>query len=268
MNAVGFQYGGPSTSGSVEFTNAGRALSGGGHTASDFFRSIPSLQNQYGLSFFGTSNHYPSLTNDWQRIERTVSENAAAQTGIQSTSAASETEELATTLNGALSESAATTVGELTGSAEEVEGIAEGAAVESGVGTPFALAAIVNQQLGEGYVRAQSADTENQIAHDSASNATQHGLNVALDASIIRNNQEATRQNIESAGLAGSLFGLPGALIGQALASTVSADPNSSILNTASSFEGMYNPSDTNAVASATTADLSGQSNLVDNVTS
>lgn len=252
------------STGSVTFDSSGSAIGGSINRPTSFLSSFPSLQNQYGLSFFGTSEHYPNVLNDWTRLERAVStespasvsgqfagaENQSARTGPIDfvTSAAEESSEVSTAV-------------------EETEGIAEGAVAESGVGLPVALAAAANQQIGEAYVRAESANTENQINLDYAHNLSQHGLNVGLDASIIHGNQEATRQNIESAGLAGSVFGLPGALIGQALASTVSANPNSSILNTAQSFGGAYNPSDTNAVASASTANLSGQSDMVDNVT-
>lgn len=253
------------TSGSISFDSSGSALGGSINRPTSFLSSFPSLQNQYGLSFFGTSQHYPDVVNDWNRVEQAVSANSA--TGVSNQLGTNTTEQGIRSGTVDVSSSTSNTLSEITEGAEEVEGIAEGAVAESGIGLPVALAAAANQQIGEAYVRAESANTENLINQDYAQNMAQHGLNVGLDSSIIRGNQEATRQNIESAGLAGSVFGLPGALIGQALASTVSANPNSSILNTAQSFGGAYNPSDTNAVASASTANLSGQSNLVDNVT-
>lgn len=146
---------------------------------------------------------------------------------------------------------------------EAIEAVSAGESIAEG-SNPVGLALIVNQQLGQAVNSTMTQGTEQQITSDMVHNSQQNGLNVGLNSQLIRSTQEQTRSNQDLGGTIGSLFGPLGALIGHAIAGTVQPSPN--LLNTANSFGGALNPSDTNVVDSASTASLSGQSNLVDNV--
>lgn len=227
---------------------------GGANATTDIFSGNSFLANPNNLSFFGTSSFYSGVNSDWNRIERTVSENAAAQEGTQLTSTLSENSRLGLGFQSELA------LPETMVESSEVEsGIAEGEVV-AGASVPWLAAAMINQQLGEATNQTMTAKTNESITNDYSQNLAQHGLNVGLNSAIIRDQQESINQSANAGGSFGALFGPIGALIGHAVAGTVAANP--SLLNTANSFGGMYNPSDTNAVASATTADLSGESNL------
>lgn len=128
---------------------------------------------------------------------------------------------------------------------------------------PASMAAYVSQQIGQSIAAAQSTATENQIQSDFGSNVKQHGVNVGLNAEIIRNAGEANRNRAETYGTIGSLFGPIGALIGHAIGSSMNYTPD---LNTAASFSGNVNPTDNRVANSASTVAPSGQSNMIDNV--
>jgi len=149
---------------------------------------------------------------------------------------------------------------EIAGEVEAVEGAAEVAAS----GTPWTLAAIVNQQLGEVTSRAISTGMQNMSSQNFNSNIQSHGLNVGLNAQLIQSQQEQTIRNQELGGTIGSFFGPIGALIGHAVAGTVQANPG--LLNTAGSFQGWINPQQTGIVASATTSGDQGVSEMTDTV--
>lgn len=146
---------------------------------------------------------------------------------------------------------------------EAIEGLAEGEAIASS-STPWTLAAIVNQQLGEVTSKAITTGLQNQSAYDYAQNIQQHGLNVGLNAGIVQSQQENTIRNQELGGSIGSFFGPIGALIGHAVAGYASV--NQDQLKTAGSFQGMVNPLQSGIVASQTTMGDVGQSTQVDNV--
>lgn len=228
---------------------------GGANATTDIFSGNSFLANSDNLSFFGTSSFYPGVSSDWDRIERSVSENAAAQEGEQLTSTLQEDQRLG--LGYESSDATLETIEEATPEIEE--GIAEGEAVAS-ASVPWLAAAMINQQLGSAVNQTMTAKTNEAITNTYSQNLAQHGLNVGLNSAIIRDQQEAVNSSANAGGLFGSLFGPIGALIGHSVAGVVAANPQ--LLNTANSFQGMYNPSDVNAVASASTADLSGQSNL------
>lgn len=146
---------------------------------------------------------------------------------------------------------------------EAIEGLTEGEAIAS-ASTPWTLAAIVNQQLGEVTSKAITTGLQNQSATDYASNIQQHGLNVGLNAGIIQSQQENTIRNQDLGGSIGSFFGPIGALIGHAVAGYASV--NQDQLKTAGSFQGMINPLQSGIVASQSTAGDLGQQTQVDNV--
>lgn len=225
----------------------------GSNASTNFLVSSPNLSNSEGLSFFGVSDSYSGVANLWDRIENQVASNAAEQTGAASSTLPAS--EIAGT--GGLA-----TLGEVS-----IEtGIAEASTVGASVAGPLGLALMVNQQLGQAVAQGMSSATETQIASDKTSNLLQHGLNVDLNANMIQANQEATRQNQETGAMIGSMFGPIGALIGHAIAGYVSASPSQ--FQTASSFNGPVDPTDTGIVATQSTSAMTGQSDMVDNVTS
>lgn len=144
--------------------------------------------------------------------------------------------------------------------AEVPEAIAEGAEAS----TPWGLAAIVAQQVGNVTSNAITSGLQNQSSTDFTQNIQQHGLNTSLNADIIRSQQQNTIRNQEVGGQIGSFFGPLGALIGHAIAGFSVA--NQSQLATAGSFQGWVNPEQSNIVASAQTSNDNGQNTQIDNV--
>lgn len=207
------------------------------------------LANPLNLSFFGTSGFYSNLSSDWDRIERQVSENASGtiSSAIPTTSVPEATSGLITELP-----------------AEET-GLVEAGEIGAESSTPIGLALMVNQQLGSAVNQAMTSASSTQSNQDFVSNMQQHGLNVGIDAQLIRANQENTINRQDVGGSIGSLFGPLGALIGHSIAGVVSANPN--LFYNSGSFSGAVNSSDLDIVASQSTQQVSGQSNLVDNVT-
>lgn len=204
-----------------------------------FLVSVPNLSNNMGLSFFGTSDRYSGLAVDWQSIENKVASNSA---------------KLAANTTSAVSSSVSESVSTGTRVAESI-----GA---GGVG----MAALVAQQIGGAIAQGQAAKTENQIQADRFQNLNQHGLNTQLNADLITSHQEATKNSQLTGGMIGSLFGPVGALIGSAAASVISANPN--LFDTARGFGGGVNPTDTGISATMNTSGATGESTMVDNVTS
>jgi len=140
------------------------------------------------------------------------------------------------------------------------EALAEGA--ESA--TPWGLAALVAQQLGQVTSQALMTQLQNQSTSDFAQNIQQHGLSTTINADIIRSQQDNTIRNQNLGGTIGSFFGPLGALLGHAIAGYASANPTQ--LATAGSFQGWINPEQSNIVASAQTSSDNGQDTQVDNV--
>lgn len=150
--------------------------------------------------------------------------------------------------------------------AEDAAELAVPSALEAGEAEagPWGLAAIVSQQVGQATSSAIVSGLQNQSQSDYVQNLNQHGLNVGLNADIIRANQENTIRDQQTGGLIGSFFGPIGALIGHAVAGYASANPGA--LNTAGSFNGWVNPQQSNIVASQSTAGDPGTNTQVDNV--
>lgn len=171
---------------------------------------------------------------------------------------------------GQLSSDAPTSIEETAESAAEigkdvetVEGIAEGAEIATSA-TPWGLLALLNTQIGQTLNSAISTAQQNQSSQDYQSNMNQHGVNVALNAGLIQQQQNQTIRSGESGGAIGSLFGPIGTLIGHAVAGTVQANPG--IFNTAASSQGWINPTNSVAVGSASAAAVADDSTMQDNV--
>lgn len=153
-------------------------------------------------------------------------------------------------------------------SAESIEGteaiLETGEAAEAT--NPWGIAAIINQQLGSAVNEAMTTRLSNEQTADYQQNINQHGVNVGLNADLIRQNEQQTISTKSSAGAIGSFFGPLGALIGQSLSGN--SQPNQNVLNTANSFIGQVNPTDTGISGAASTSAASGISSMTDSVDS
>lgn len=139
-------------------------------------------------------------------------------------------------------------------------GIAEAEEVGAS-STPLGIAALINQQVGQGLNQALTASMQNTQSQDYIQNIQQHGVNVQLNADLIKSAEQQTIDAKTAGGNLASLFGPLGTIIGRAAAGTV--QQNSNFLNTDASFSGWVNPSDTGIANSASTADPSGQSDMI-----
>lgn len=235
-------------------------------TSSDFLDvNFPFMSNSMGFNFLNPSDLYSVGFKNNTTDESGVNEFAGSSTASAiSDSRYSYTIEDGTVVPKFNDVADLSEVTSTAGEAEEaIEAVSSGEAIAEG-SNPVGLALLVNQQLGSAVNNTMNQGTEQQITKDMILNSQQNGLNVGLNTQLIRAAQEQTRSNQDLGGTIGSLFGPLGALIGHAIAGVVQPDAN--LLNTANSFQGAVNPSDTGAVASASTASLTGQSNLVDNV--
>lgn len=240
---------------SVAFENINPSYSSS--VAANVFSSFPYLSNNQNLTFFDSSNFYTSnqASGIVLREESIDSESVVSQASSD--------------VKGSGIESIATELPEYSGIAEvgeaedAVEAIEAGSSVAES-STPIGLALLVNQQLGQAVTNTQTSAAEQKITSDFVQNSQQHGLNVGLNASLIQSEQMNTLHNQEIGGNIGSLFGPLGALIGHAVAGVVDANPSN--LFTGNSFQGVSNTTDSNVVASQTTASLSGNSVMENNV--
>lgn len=150
--------------------------------------------------------------------------------------------------------------------AESVEGaetvLEAGEAAEAS--NPWGIAAIIAQQIGSAINSAMTTTLTNQQTADYQQNINQHGVNVAQNADLIRQNEQQTISSKESAGTIGSFVGPFGALAGRAIAGNT--QPNQSVLNTDNSFIGRVDPTDTGIAGSASTAAASGVSSMTDSI--
>lgn len=149
---------------------------------------------------------------------------------------------------------------------ESIEGAEEileaGEAAESS--SPWGLAAIINQQIGSVVNSAMTTQLSTQQTADYQQNINQHGVNVGVNADLIRSNEQQTINTKEAAGAFGSLLGPLGTLIGRSVVGNT--PPDQSVLNTAASFQGRIDPTDTGIAQSATTVAASGTSSMQDTV--
>lgn len=245
--------------GNIQFSTLNIGAGSSRSNTQDLFSNVPNLSNPLNLSFFGVSDYYTGLTRTWDDVERRVAENSAAQKGEELTSIDNQRTTEQELASGITSESAEEASEELTAEALEGEEVAD-----IGAG-PIGFALMANQQIGNA-VSMGLEGSQNQISNQNyVANSSQHGLNVGLNASLIRSNQEAQIRSQTNGAFAGSMFGPLGALIGHAIGGVMASNP--SILDTAASFQGAVNPSDTGIVASETTAAMTGESTMQDDIT-
>nr|UXD80067.1 hypothetical protein [Lasius niger virus 1] len=261
------------------------ATFGGQHLSSAADSGLSFLSNPMGLSFFGNTN-FGTPNQIFTKSSNSLSSDAAANTYLSGTTPADsrqldslwgigddnpvidDNQQAMDDYNTTRSDPSFDYSTDADNLAIDTDipietGIAEGAEIAS-AGTPWGLAALINQQVGQSVNSAITTGQENISSQDYMNNINQHGVNVSLNASLIQNQQQQTIKAGSAGGGIGSIFGPLGALIGHAVAGTVQANPD--LFNTAASSSGWINPTDTTAANSASAASQSGNSTMQDNV--
>lgn len=241
----------------------------------------PNSEGIFSISQNSTNNPIPywsnndaniqGIRNQWNQSESQVAANSIAQTssnsqpstsGLQAPIAALDSPETNATNRLA---NAKTTAKVATG-ISTVGNVLTGAASLTG---PIGVAAAINSALGAATASAINSGNQATIASDFAQNSKAQGSQAGHQASLIRDLDSAhasiTNSGAQIGGIAGPLGAWFGSLIANAIQDTGPKD-NYSDLKTGFSFDGRFNPQDTGAVNTHTTADLSGQTNLVSNV--
>lgn len=241
----------------------------------------PSSEGIFSISQSSTNNPIPywssrdsdlqGVRNQWSRSEAQVANNNEATTaansqpstsGLQTPIAPVATpEEVATDrLSGAKTASKVATGVSIAGN------IATGAAALSG---PLGVAAMINSALGSATAGAINSGNQSTIASDYAHNMKAQGPQAGNQAALIKDLDTAhasiTHSGAQIGGIAGPLGAWFGSLIANAIQDSGPKD-NYNDLKTGFSFDGKYNPQDTGAVNAASTASLTGETNLISNV--
>nr|QZZ63328.1 hypothetical protein [Nelson Picorna-like virus 8] len=156
--------------------------------------------------------------------------------------------------------------------ASAVTGVAQTGLAVSSLTGPVGMAAMINAAAGAATSNAIDAGNRATIASDYVANSKVQGSQSGFQSSLVRDLDSAhatvTKAGSDIGGIAGPLGAWFGSLIANAIQDS---GPTGSAglydqLKTGYSFEGRYNPQDTGAVNSQTTANLSGQSNITSNV--
>lgn len=240
----------------------------------------PASEGIFSISQNSTDNPVPywssrnsdlqGIRNQWAQSENQVAANAEALNAqpVASTSGLSPSvtpvaspEEVA---------------GDRLSAAKTTSKVATGISIAGNIGTaaasltgPLGVAAMINSALGSATAGAIDAGNKATIASDFAHNSKAQGPQAGQQANLIRDLDTAhasiTHSGAQIGGIAGPLGAWFGSLIANAIQDTGPKD-NYSDLKTAFSFGGKYNPQDTGAVNSASTASLTGETNLISNV--
>lgn len=156
--------------------------------------------------------------------------------------------------------------------ADVAGGVATGVQAVEGVASAFpgpGTALLINSMAGDATASAINASEKNTIASDYLQNLKQQGSQSGYQAAMIQQMEQARSNANLAGGRVGGIFGPLGAFFGHML-SAAFQDTNPNAIyddyKTAYSFEGKYNPQDTGAVNSATTANLTGETNMIQNV--
>lgn len=211
------------------------------------------------------------IRSEWTRSQQQVSENASStsskdtisttQSTVPTPALAAAEEKLPSTVENAKS---------LTKVGNVVAGVGNAAASAASFAGPIGIAAALNAAAGSATAGAINANNQNVISADFVANSKVAGSQSTHQANLIRSMDEAhaqiTNAGASIGGLAGPLGAWFGSLIANAIQDTGPNDNHYNDLKTGYSFEGRFNPQDTGAVNSASTANLSGESNLVSNV--
>lgn len=241
----------------------------------------PNSEGIFSISQNSTNNPIPywsnndaniqGIRNQWNQSESQVAANSIAQTSSNSQPSTSGLQAPITALDSPETNATnrlanAKTTAKVATGISTVGNVLTGAASLTG---PIGVAAAINSALGAATASAINSGNQATIASDFAQNSKAQGSQAGHQASLIRDLDSAhasiTNSGAQIGGIAGPLGAWFGSLIANAIQDTGPKD-NYSDLKTGFSFDGRFNPQDTGAVNTHTTADLSGQTNLVSNV--
>lgn len=204
----------------------------------------------------------------WDRSERQVAQNSVSSSQITPQASTSSTSNVPHTPL-ATPESRAVASSETSRTAQKVAsgvatagGVAASAAALTG---PVGMAAAINAAVGGATAGAIDASNKASISADYVANSKMRGSQSTQQANLIRDMDTAHAGITASGASIGGLFGPIGAIFGAKLADAIQDSGPSNLydnLKTGYSFEGRYNPQDTGSVNSATTASLSGTTNM------
>jgi len=208
------------------------------------------------------------VRSQWDRTERQVAQNSVSSSQItpQSTSTTTPNVPLAPV---ATPEARAVSNLETSRTAQKVaSGVATAGGVAASVGAltgPVGMAAAINAAVGGATAGAIDSHNKASIASDFVKNSEVRGSQSTHQANLIKEMDTAHAGITASGASIGGLFGPVGAIFGAKLADAIQDSGPSNLydnLKTGYSFEGRYNPQDTGSVNTATTANLTGQTNM------
>jgi len=134
---------------------------------------------------------------------------------------------------------------------------------------PGGTALLLNSMAGDATAAGIGAVNNTKVATDYKSNMLQTGSQSGFQAQLIRDMEQTRANNIMSGARIGGVLGPLGAWFGSLIADAIQNSTPRDTYNdykTGYSFDGKFNPQDTAAVNSGTTSDLSGQTNMIENV--
>lgn len=239
----------------------------------------PASENIFSIPQSSTNNPIPywadrdenlsGIRNEFSRIENQVSENAAVSQ--QAPQASSSISVPAPALG--------TTEAALPGKLDNAKGAAKTAAAVTGVAQaglgaaslsgPLGIAAALNAAAGAATSGAIDAGNRATVASDYVANTKVQGSQSQHQANLVRELDTAHNTITKAGSDVGGIFGPLGAWFGSMIANAIQDNAPKGLydqLKTGYSFEGRFNPQDTNAVQSQSTASLSGVSNIQSNI--
>lgn len=205
-----------------------------------------------------------SIRNTWGASTSTnsLTQNPITKTSAQSVAPA--VSGLPTEVEGALAASSS-----LANGAATAVKVAQGTEAAAAA-TPWGAIALLNSMLGDATSAGIDASNRQTITKDFQANSMKPGSQSQFQAGLIREQQTIHANNELAGSRIGGVFGPLGAWFGSLLANAIQDNAPKDIYNTMKtgySFDGKFNPQDTAAVNSGTTAELSGQTNMQDNLT-
>lgn len=243
----------------------------------------PSSEGIFSIAQNSTDNPIPywasrdsdlqGIRGEWSRSERQVTQNSAsatsqvAPTSVASTQSNIPVASLAPTESQLPSKVAnAKDFGKVAG---VVSGVGSAAASAASLAGPVGIAAAINAAAGAGTASAIDASNKSIISSDFVANSKVQGSQSTHQAQLVKELDTAHANITASGAQIGGLAGPLGAWFGSLIANAVQDSSPRDLYNdlkTGYSFDGRFNPQDTGSVNSATTANLSGQSNIQSNL--
>nr|UMO75676.1 MAG: hypothetical protein [Polycipiviridae sp.] len=237
----------------------------------------PHSEGVFSIAQNSTDNPVPYWASRDQDLQGIRNEFAKSQARVQENSAASLAPQAASTSTNtsvpvaALGATEASVPGRLE-NAKTASKVAAGVSTAGSAGLaaasmtgPVGAALMVNAAIGSAVSGAIDTSNKSAIASDFVQNQKVQGSQSTHQAQLVRDLDTAHAQVTKSGADMGALGGPLGAWFGSLIANAIQDSAPKNLyddLKTGYSFDGRYNPQDTGAVNSATTSQLSGESNI------